>query len=119
MAMNKKEQAVVEDLKLKLALRYTESVEKDIPIPTYGSCVDNKLILGYSMNSYSKEVTPSCSSVTGHNTCGTDRTRSQFAIAQYSTRLLAYKAMRNEVEKRCAKELREIDRLIEKEIENG
>jgi hypothetical protein len=106
--MTKKELAVIEELKIKLALRITENVKPDIPKPESGQT----LVKGWSFNSYSKRVEKSCSTCIYHGD-GWEKTSSQNAIEQYSTPILAYRAMRREVEKRCARELREIDIKIE------
>ena len=114
MAMNKKEQAFVESLQLMIALRFTCPVEPDIDIPKVGG-----LVSGFTFNSHSKRVTESCSSIHSHSTCN-DETRSKGPIRQYSTKLLAYKAMRYEVEVRCAKQLLFIDSVIlQLELDNG
>ena len=104
MSMTKKEQAEVEALKIRLALRFTEDVKPDIPKPESG------IVNGYSFNSSSRRVEKSCSSSIGHNHGRWDKADSQYPIAQYSSPILAYRAMRREVEQRFARELREIDR---------
>jgi len=114
MAMNKKEQAMVEDLKVRYALRFTDTVKLDVEIPDYST---NELSKGFLMNSYALRVTPACSSPSGHSSTGNDRITSQNGVKLYSTKLLALKAMRNELEYRLAKELRKIDIMIEEEIE--
>jgi outer membrane PBP1 activator LpoA protein len=112
--MNKKEQQLVEGLKTKLALKFTEPVNADVLIP-----VDNKIVNGYTYNSYSMRVEKSCSSALHHNIGQWDKTYSQRPVAQYSSKLLALKAMRNEVEKACAYKLRQIDLMIEEESTVG
>jgi hypothetical protein len=107
MSMTKKEQAEVEALKIRLALRFTEDVKPDIPKPESG------IVNGYSFNSFSKRVEKSCSSPIGHNCGRWDKTDAQYHIAQYSSPMLAFRAMRREVEECFARELREIDRKIE------
>jgi len=114
MAMNKKEQAMVEDLKVMCALHFTNKVELDVEIPEPFA---NELSKGFVMNEYSFRVTKACSSSLGHNTSGDDRTTSQEGIKLYSTELLALKAMRNAIELKCARELRKIDIMIEKELD--
>lgn len=111
MAMNKKERKLIEDLQAALSLRWTDKVEKDVPIPK--SC--DGLVIGYTYNSYVLRAERSCSDSVHHALGRTDRTTSQRGIAMYSSKLLALMAMRNEVELRIAKELRDIDRLIEAE----
>jgi hypothetical protein len=111
--MNKKELAMVEELKTRLALRFTGDgpIEPDVPIPFNFS----ELSTGYLFNSYSKIVSPACSSSGFHARGRTDKTDSQRPVRLYSTRKLALQAMRLEVELRCARELREIDAKIEAE----
>lgn len=111
MAMNKKELAYVESLKERLALCFTPEVAPDVPRPG----VDDGLVIGYSFNAYSREVRKSCSSYLWHAVGSWDKTDAQGAIEQYSTRLLALRAMRNAIEMRCARDLRGIDIMIEQE----
>jgi hypothetical protein len=112
MSMTKKELAEVERLKTLLALRFTPDISPDIPKPESGQG-ESKIVNGWSFNAYSRRVYKSCSSVVYHGTDKWDKTESQHPIEQYSTPLLAYKAMRREVEKECARNLRDIDRKIE------
>lgn len=109
MSMTKKELAEVERLKTLLALRFTENVLPDIPQPTS----EQGIVNGWSFNAYSRRVDKSCSTFLYHSWGQWDKTDSQQSIEQYSTPLLAYKAMRREVEKECARTLRDIDRKIE------
>jgi hypothetical protein len=111
--VTKKELAMVEELQTRLALRFTGGgkIERDVPIPEKF----NELSTGFLFNSYSKTVEPSCSSSIYHAKGRTDRTTTQGATRLYSTRKLALQAMRQEVELKCAEELRQIDRLIEQE----
>ena len=111
MAMNKKEKDYVEELEIKLALRFTEPVEKDLfPDEDYKIIVN-----GYSYNSYSQRVEKSCSTKMNHSLSGWDKTTSQNGIKQYSTKIKALKAMRHEMEINFAKALYKIDKLIEAE----
>ena len=109
MAMNKTEQSMVEDLKTKLALRWTDNVKPDLAPPTEIS----KIINGYGFNRYTRSVSKSCSSCIYHSDYQWDKTSSQNAIHQYSTELLAYKALRHSLEKEYAGYLRGIDKKIE------
>lgn len=111
MAMNKKEQAYVESLKERLALCFTPEVLPDVPRPG----VNEGLVKGFSFNAYSREVRKSCSSYLWHADGSWDKIDAQGAIEQYSTRLLALRAMRNAIEMRCARELRSVDIMIERE----
>ena len=118
MAMNKKEKQLLEDLQDKLrlakALRWTEEVLPDVSPP---ALEDNfgALSTGFSMNSYSQRVVEACSSSCSHGLDRTDRTNSQGSRHLFSSKLLAFKAMRWEIELKCAKELSQIDKLIEQE----
>ena len=107
MSMTKKEQAEVERLKTRLALRFTEDVKPDISVPSTG------IVNGWGFNSYSRKVEKSCSTTVFHSDRQWNKTDSQQPIEQYSMPILAYKAMRRELEERFARELREIDRSIE------
>jgi hypothetical protein len=115
MAMNKKEKALVEDLKIRLALRFTDLVVEDIDFPAAGVGADN-FVKGYVFNSYSVRVNKSCSDYLYHNHHSDGKTTTQGSIRQFSTRLLALKAMRNEIELKIAKQLYEVDQMIEKEL---
>jgi len=111
MAMNKKEKAYVEKLETLAALRHTDGAEKDV-LPPLVSFSD-ELTKGYTFNSYAKRVDESCSSFMSHSKNGNTKTTSKGSISMFSTETLAYKAMRKELELRCAKELRAIDLLTE------
>lgn len=110
MSMNKKEKELVEDLYVRLALRFTDTIELDVEIPESFS---PNLSKGFMMNEYSFLVTKACSSSIGHSVHGDEKTTSQKGIKLYSTKLRALKAMRNAIELKCAKELRKIDVMIE------
>ena len=118
MAMNKKEQAEMADLKHQLALarafRFTEPVEKDVPPPAPESKF-GELSIGWTYILGRKEVFVACSSITGHSIGRTDETRSQRPMQLYSTKLLALKGLRHEMEQVYAKELARIDALIAQE----
>lgn len=111
MAMNKKELAHVEYLKERLALCFTPELNPDVPRPGEG----DGLVKGYSFNAYSRSISKSCSSFLWHAIGRWDKTDAQNPIEQYSTRLLALMAMRNVIEMRCARELRSVDIMIERE----
>lgn len=116
--MNKKEQAAVQSLKDQLALwkalRWTEKVEPDMPVPdSYSALAVGYTTLGGSSDS--ARVEPSCSSSVFHAWGRQDKTDTQQGIRQHSTRLRALKALRNEVEIACARRLVRIDEMIGKE----
>ena len=112
MAMNKKQLAEMEELKTLVSFRRTEEIFPDLDIPEH---TQHKLVLGWGFNSYTYRAYKSCSSSIYHGE-GWERTSTQNPIKQYSSELLALKAMRFEVEMRLAKELRKIDLLIESKL---
>ena len=115
MAMTKKELAEMEELKIKLALHFTPAVEKDLAPPKYNFTEGiSRLVRGwsYNANAGNDKISKSCSSSAfhGHNW---EKTSSCGEIPQFSTELLALRALRHEVEIQCAKRLRDIDLKIE------
>jgi hypothetical protein len=115
MAMTKKEKDEFEKLKMLLALRFTETVEKDLKKPNYNE--DN--ISGWDFNTYSLIAIEEWSSSISHGSGKEKDTQwggSQNGKDLFSTRLLALKAMRNEVEIQCARKLYSIDKMIENEM---
>jgi hypothetical protein len=118
MSMNKKEQAEFDAAKKAVivarALNWSEPVERDIPIPQGG---ESK---GFIFNTYSAAVMYALSSSVGHATSHEGfpkKTSSQRGMSLFSTRLLALRAMRHEVEKECAEKLAGIDMQIQAERE--
>lgn len=123
MAMNKKELARMAELEKELreakALRFTELVEKDIPVPKW-----NESSSGFIFNAYLMNVSPAWSNSVHHGIgYATEKehrasrsSASQRGIEMYSTRLLALRAMRNVVEQKAAAELAKIDLAIEFEL---
>lgn len=110
MAMNKAEKQVLEDALTLAALRWTAPVAPDLVATDY-----KVLTKGYLYNSYSPRVEPACSTTIYHSFGRGDKTTSQGSRDLYSTKLLALRAMRYEVEKEAAKKLRAIDKMIEAE----
>jgi hypothetical protein len=121
MAMNKKEKLHVESLEngirvlqrtidVMLADKTTKEVLPDLEPP------DNwdGFLKGYSFNTHTGKVSPSCSSSTGHCRTSDKKTQSQCAIRQYSTELLAYQGLRYEVEQKWLQQLADIDKIIQK-----
>ncbi len=112
--MNKKELAEVERLKTELleakALRFTDLITPDVDPP---DAMSDGLAVGFVFNSYGRRIEPACSSSCWHAVGRQDKTTSQMPIQMYSTRLLAMKAMRAELEREYARELAQIDRQIE------
>lgn len=113
MAMNKKEQKLVEDLQIIAALKWTDDVVKDIPVP-YSS---STLVVGYTYDQYSKTVSGSCSTSSSHSIHSVSETSSQGGIQMFSTKAKAFKAMRHAVCVKVAQELRYIDKLIEEDCQ--
>lgn len=118
--MNKKEKELLEAALTAAALRVTADVETDVPPPSCGES-GMRLSTGWmyigERSDYAK-VEPACSSAVYHGIGHTDKTTTQRPIHLYSTKLLALKALRREVEKDCAKRLRKVDRMIEEESRN-
>ena len=112
MAMNKAEKALVEELKTQAALRWTTPVSPDVPPPD-----GEGLRKGFLFNEYlgGPRVDKACSSSVHHSFGIDDKTTSQGSRHLYSTRLRALRALRYEVEKQCAKMLRQIDAQVEAE----
>jgi len=115
MAMNKKEKALVEDLKTYAALRHTADVKPDVPIPESLSQELSKGYLPVGHLSDMARVEPACSSSVHHGIGRQDKTSSQRPVELYSTRMLALRKLRYDAEQECARRLRRIDRMIEDE----
>lgn len=123
--MTKKETAEMDSLRDQLliarALRFTEEVNPDVMPPDYNSRHD-ALSTGFSFIAYAgfggDSTAVGCSSSSYHARGRTDKTTSQGATMLYSTRLLALRGLRHEVEKEVAKRLAAIDKQIERELAN-
>ena len=116
MAMTKAEKAEMERLRTRLALRFTEPVAPDVPIPDYP-----EKTRGWRAHTWRDGYrVEECES-----TSNTHRTLSQVApgyeawaqrgIPLHSTKLRALRAARSEMEQTFARALREIDVKIEEE----
>lgn len=120
MAMTKKEreemEALKKELRLAKALRWTEKIEPDVEPPSVNYMNDLDLAKGWLFNSYSGSIVKACSSSVSHNYGSDDGTTSKGARRLYSTKLRAMRALRNAVERECARKLAEIDRYIEEEL---
>jgi hypothetical protein len=120
MGMTKKEKAGMDAAILKAetlaALRWTTQVEPDLLEPENYTDIIN----GWSFNSYSMVAGQSWSSAyrNGSGTYKETSSASQDAKKQYSSKLLALKAMRNAVERECAKKLLLIDKMTIDEVNN-
>ena len=111
MAMNKKEQAEFDAAKKAVivarALNWSEPVEPNMPAPRHG-----EEITGYLPHAYCGTFLYARSSSIGHATSRDEmpkRTSTQNARSLYSTKLLALRAVRYQVELECAKKLADID----------
>jgi predicted CxxxxCH...CXXCH cytochrome family protein len=104
--MTKKEREYLEFIETKLALHQTEPVSPDLPPPE--RC--DVLAKGWSFNMHTGNVYKTCSSVICHGV-GWDNTNSRGPLWQYSTEVLALRALRYALENECAKKLRQIDLL--------
>lgn len=120
MAMNKKEQAEMAELRKKLAIAKafvrTLPVEKDVPVPL-PSWESGKYSHGFDFNSYNNSIGEYWSSSVSHYTSNPIGktgyiSGSQRGVSLYSTRLLALKALRHAVENNCAAALADIDAQI-------
>lgn len=117
MAMTKKEkaefEAMAKELRVQSALRWTEKIAPDLPIPSSG-CTQ-----GWAINSYDGIVREAWSQNIRHGNglCEPDNWRqsaSQNGVPLFSTKLLALKAVRHEMEKEFAKKLAAVDEAIAK-----
>jgi hypothetical protein len=116
MAMNKKEKALLEEALTNASLYRTCYVPPDVYPPLY-SCELSKGFAVIGINSDYARVEIGCSSSHSNAIGRQDKTQSQGSINLYSTKILALKSLRYEVENSCAKKLRKIDIMIEEEIE--
>lgn len=135
MAMTKKEKQMVEELLTEAALRRTAPVEPDVDCPEKFSSGSGGVVTGFLFRGAlgaSPRVEHAASTSVSHkvsyNPIDFEKDRlersggwSQGARRLYSTRLLALKALRYELESSCCRALRDIDRQIEAEIrkQNG
>jgi len=115
MAMNKKERAYFEGLLTESALRRTSEVFTDVPPPDSLSDL-SKGFVPVSERTDRPNAVPACSSSVYHSIGRSDKTSSQNTKHLYSTRLLALKALRYQVESDCCDRLRYVDTLIESEL---
>lgn len=113
MTMTKKEREQLERALTASALRATSKVLPDVQPPA-GSGMSVGWLYSGEAGDY-PGVDVACSSSVFHGRGCTDRTTTQGRRALYSTKLLALKALRHEVELDCARRLRRIDIMIEEE----
>lgn len=119
MAMSKKETLAFEELKWALkvrgALRSTSEVKPDVPIP---ASFTGDLITGYtpvgSLGSH-PHIEIACSSSCFHAVGRIDKTTSQRPLPLFSSKLLALRSLRYQVEQDAARALARIDDMIDAE----
>lgn len=113
--LNKQQQGELDNLRQALAVALawtrTKPVERDLAPPKNG------LSNGWDARAYGGEyrVDKACSSSVSHGD-GWERTTSQNPLWLFSTRELALRAVRYELEQQCAKTLALIDEQIAKEL---
>ena len=118
MAMTKKEKETLEAALTTAALRATANVLPDVMPPVFSEALSKGWIGVASCSDYPR-VEEACSSSVYHGIGRQDKTSSQGSQQLYSTKLLALKALRWEVEMDSAKRLRRVDRMIEQESSNA
>lgn len=114
MAMTKKERAEFDAAIMRAetlaALRWTEPVARDVPIPKDGYSA------GWDFNAHSGRVWQGWSSTVSHGEGVRKPTGytsgSQGGRAMFSTQELALRAMRHEMEREAAQKLRHLDQSI-------
>ena len=113
MPMTRKERESYELMQLEVTLHkamfVSDLIEPDVPPPLGGE----PMTTGWTYNEHSIRILPACSSSVGHGLDQTDKTTSQRPLALYSTRALAYKALRGVLSRRYALHLLQLDRRIE------
>ena len=121
MAMNKREQAEMESLKQQLreakALRFTEDVERDVPIPDGGDVSQGWDFCGPRQYNRVYEAWSKHSSHGTGQYC--PNSGSQNGVKLFSTKLLALRALRRYAEIMHAADLAGIDSMIESESQKG
>ena len=95
------------EARIQAALHWTPAPDgPDVPIPTDWQGLSTGWLVGYD------GVAPGCSSTVHHSYGRTDRTDSQNPRPLYSTKLRALRALRSQVERRCAEQLATVDAQI-------
>ena len=116
--MNKKETAALEAALTEAALRRTCKIEPDVfpppPVVSFGALSTGWIPVGVHSDRPSVDV--ACTSRVHHAIGRTDETRTQGTRNLYSTKLLALRALRYQVESDCARRLRAVDKQIEDEL---
>lgn len=126
MAMTKKEKEALDALILKVeilgALRWTQEVLPDIPVPVYVGYGFTCGADGWSFNTYSGTVYEAWSEAAVHG-IGKYENRSWMSgtrggIALYSSKELALKGLRYAMEMQFAEKLQKIDKAIQNVVES-
>ena len=112
--MTKKEQLYVENLEHQIrcakALKFTSKIKPDLmPPEDYDT-----IIKGYVFNIYTQTVSCACTSSISHSIGNDVEPRCKNSIALYSTKKLAFMALRHELELSFADQLQKVDSEIEK-----
>lgn len=108
--MTKKEKAELEHAKTVAALRWTGPVDRDVPITSDYRAPSE----GWDYNAYNRETYRVSSTTVSHRRIDcSSGFGSQGGRALFSTRALALRAMRHDIETECAKKLRYVDQMIE------
>lgn len=108
--------AAIEHAETLAALRWTEPVEKDLPIPR------ENFTSGWNFNIYNGTVQQMWSSVVFHGYGAEPKqecSSSQRGISLFSTKILALKALRHATECEAAEKLRRIDAAIAEEMSSN
>jgi hypothetical protein len=119
--MTKKEQAIVDALRIKAALgwpQFEKPEPKDLTKIFIRETPSRYLEVGWFVNTYNGTVTQGCSSSIYHDTQNTTKTSTQTRGVQYHTRKDALIVARWELCERFAQQLAKLDAEIEKEIQS-
>ncbi len=127
MPMTKAEKAMAQELRVQAALRWTGPVLPDVPPPGYSWKPGEKAFTsGWMRHGGSSwdggRVEQPWSSATGHGSGpapSSNISGRQNSSALFSTKLLALRALRHDVERSSAEKLARIDAWIEEEVANG
>ena len=124
MSMTKKEKAAfdaaIKKAETLAALRWTSPVKKDVLPPNVNEPSTNRYTKGWVFNSYNMSVSTAWSSCIHHGSGeppgnGKHGSSSQMPICMYSTKAKALAALRHELENKYARDLYEIDKLIQQD----
>lgn len=124
MAMSKRERdafdKLADELRIAKAFRFTEPVDRDVPRPEGGEMTTGwdfnaySVLHGYGAESGVKELWSKC--VSHGNMPYSPNRGSQGGMSLFSSKLLALRALRHELEEAFARKLAEVDAQIEREL---